>query len=131
MRNVFIAVIDDDEDSRFAMEARCLQWGSHVVSAASSSELIERLSAHLRIPDLILCDYRLRNGETGATAINHIRSKFDAAIPAIIITGDLTGAECGAEEIAKTVVLRKPASAEAIRKTAVLLDCSDFTESGQ
>jgi CheY-like chemotaxis protein len=39
-------------------------------------------------PDLVIADYRLRNGETGFKAIERIRAELGTTIPAFLISGD-------------------------------------------
>ena len=83
-----VALIDDDEwvlrGSKFVLE----RWGCQVIPAYHIEEIIERISAHGRHPDIILADLRLRNGENGLLAIERIRQHINEQIPAIIITGD-------------------------------------------
>ena len=38
-------------------------------------------------PDLLIVDYRLENGLTGADALASLRERFGADLPAIVITG--------------------------------------------
>lgn len=63
-------------------------WGYEVMTASAEDEAIEALVHEGRPPDLILADYRLRAGRTGAEAVHHIRQLFGRAIPSVIITGD-------------------------------------------
>ena len=83
-----VALIDDDEwvlrGSKFVLE----RWGCQVIPAYHIKEIIERISAHGRHPDIILADLRLRNGENGLLAVERIRQHINEQIPAIIITGD-------------------------------------------
>lgn len=44
------------------------------------------------IPDLILADLRLRDGQKGVDAIAQLRKRFGMAIPTILVTGQ-TAAE--------------------------------------
>ena len=39
-------------------------------------------------PDVLICDYRLREGLTGTDAITMLRRHWRRPIPAVIITGD-------------------------------------------
>jgi two-component system, sensor histidine kinase len=39
-------------------------------------------------PDILVCDYRLRGGETGYEVIASARTAFGDDLPAIIVTGD-------------------------------------------
>jgi CheY-like chemotaxis protein len=59
-------------------------------------------------PDLIVADYRLRDGRVGTDAIRAVREGCGKPVPAILLTGE-TGKECDVE--AKTLgalVLHKP-----------------------
>ena len=41
-------------------------------------------------PDLIISDFRLQDGATGIEAIARLRNAFGAAIPAFLISGDIS-----------------------------------------
>jgi CheY-like chemotaxis protein len=41
-----------------------------------------------RAPDVVLADYQLAGSETGVEAIDWVRSRWGAVIPAILVTGD-------------------------------------------
>ena len=41
-----------------------------------------------KMPDLIVADYRLRDGQTGIEAIEIIRSSLGVPVPAILVSGD-------------------------------------------
>ena len=59
-----------------------------VITAASGPEALAQLSSHKIIPNLVIADYRLPDGETGDKVIQDVRRFYDQDIPAIIITGD-------------------------------------------
>ena len=63
-------------------------WGHRVVTAGSAAEAVERLATCPDQPDLIISDFRLRDGENGIAAIELLRSEYNEAIPAMLITGD-------------------------------------------
>ena len=43
-------------------------------------------------PDLLIVDYRLEEGRTGVEAIQALRERFGASVPAILVTGStMTG----------------------------------------
>ena len=88
----FVVVVDDDAAVLAAMRTLLAEWGCEVASADSSAGILATLATASRTPDLILCDYRLRGGESGADVIDAIRGEFNEDIPAALITGD-TGAE--------------------------------------
>ncbi len=108
----FIAVIDDEADTRDAMQALCHSWGAHVLTAASAEECLVLLSEHLRNPDLILCDYRLRERRSGLTAVRQLRARIGQAVPAIIITGDIGAADLRRVAGAGLPLLHKPVGAD-------------------
>jgi CheY-like chemotaxis protein/two-component sensor histidine kinase len=83
-----ILVIEDEPDVLESTHLLLESWGFDVLSARDCDEALLRLSEWACVPDLILADYRLQCGATGAQAINRIRSRLKAALPAIILTGD-------------------------------------------
>lgn len=83
-----IAVIDDEVLIRDATGMLLAQAGYHVVVAASGAEILGLLGASARVPDAIVCDYRLRDNETGFDVVNALREEFNSDIPALLITGD-------------------------------------------
>ena len=108
----FIVVIDDEADTRRAMQALCHSWGAHVLTAASAEQGLTLLDEHLRQPDLILCDYRLRQHQDGLDAIRRIRRRVGQAVPAIIITGDTGAADLRRVTDAGLPLLHKPVGAD-------------------
>jgi two-component system, sensor histidine kinase len=87
-----ILVIDDEADVRDSMHALLGKWRCEVVTAASSTQMLEKLVAIERLPDLIVSDYRLAGNETGIEVVARLREEFNAQVPALLITGD-TGPE--------------------------------------
>ncbi|WP_225783286.1 ATP-binding protein [Xenophilus sp. Marseille-Q4582] len=110
----FIAVIDDEADTRRAMQALCHSWGAHVLTAASAGQCLDLLGEHLRDPDLILCDYRLRERQDGLAAVRQLRARIGQAVPAIIITGDIAAADLRRVAEAGLALLHKPVGADAL-----------------
>ncbi len=108
----FIAVIDDEVDTCRAMQALCRSWGAHALTAASAAQCLARLDEHLRDPDLILCDYRLRERQDGLAAVRQIRARIGQAVPAIIITGDIGAADLRRVADAGLPLLHKPVGAD-------------------
>jgi signal transduction histidine kinase/CheY-like chemotaxis protein len=112
----FVVVIDDEAGTRFALEALFKQWGCHVVSAECADEACAKLREHLRSPDVIISDYRLRNNLTGIMAIRDIRAAAEEDIPAIIVTGDVSAQELTKLSESGVAVLHKPVSADELRR---------------
>ena len=108
----FIAVIDDEADTRRAMQALCHSWGAHVLTAASAKQCLTLLGEHLRDPDLILSDYRLRQHRDGLDAVEQIRARIGQAVPAIVVTGDIAAADLRRVTDAGLPLLHKPVGAD-------------------
>lgn len=82
-----ILVIDDDKNVLEAARILLKQWGCYALSAESATDALAKLREEDRAPDVILSDYRLRDGETGTDAIRKIHSVW-GTMPAALITGD-------------------------------------------
>ncbi len=82
-----ILVIDDDRNVLEAAHILIKQWGCYALSAVSTADALAQLRDDDRAPDVILSDYRLRDGETGIEAIRQIHSVW-GNMPAALITGD-------------------------------------------
>ena len=88
LSGAFVVVVEDERLVREGMHDLLTQWGCQVVTAGSAMEAAARLAKHDRIPDLIISDYRLRDGETGIQAISRLRAAYPVSIPALLISGD-------------------------------------------
>ena len=114
-----IVVIDDEPLVLEATGGLLRSWGCVVVTAESYSEALAALAKIGRRPDLIVCDYRLREGATGVDAIEGLRSAFE--IPALLISGDPTSPP-GEDSFNSYNLLHKPVDAARFR--AALVDAS-------
>lgn len=103
-----IAVVEDEAIVLVGYQMLFESWGYEVVAAGSADEALEQLQQGNRAPDVIVADYRLKNGRTGVDAIRSIQAAFRAAIPGILVTGD-TGADRLREAAASGLpILHKP-----------------------
>ncbi|WP_448189443.1 ATP-binding response regulator [Azospirillum sp. sgz301742] len=82
-------LVDDDAIVLMGLQATLQEWGYDTLVGASTEQVVERLKANERAPDIIIADYRLRQGRTGMEAIREIRKLVGAEIPAIILTGEV------------------------------------------
>jgi signal transduction histidine kinase len=88
-----VVVVDNDEAVQAAMATLLQGWGCTLAIAASAAEAIERLDALGRPPDLIVADYHLDGrhldgGNLGTAAIDSLRRRFGAAVPALVISSN-------------------------------------------
>jgi len=96
-------------------------WGYRVIAAGSPEEAMELLADHPLAPDVIVADFRLRNGATGLQAIHQVEQHYASAIPAILVTGD-TAADRLREAVASGLpVLHKPVNGRKLQ--SLLEDC--------
>jgi CheY-like chemotaxis protein len=103
-----IVVIDDEAAILNAMAALMTGWGYNVVAAGSGAEVLAQMAEVAARPDLIICDYRLRGGETGIAAIEALRSEYNATIPAMLITGDTAPDRLAEARASGLLLLHKP-----------------------
>jgi signal transduction histidine kinase/CheY-like chemotaxis protein len=85
-----VVVVDDEPAVLQGMDALLSGWGATVVACASPAETLERTAGLEHAPDLIISDYRLREGSLGTQLIAALRTRFGSAIPAIVVSGSTT-----------------------------------------
>jgi len=108
--------IDDEADIREALDMLLKEWGYDAVVAGSAIEAISKLEALRKKPDLVVADYRLKQGHTGADAILAIRHVWGAGVGGFLLTGD-TGPDRLREATASGFeVLHKPIQPERLRQ---------------
>ena len=90
-------------------------WGHEVIVAGSCNEMLERLASCPTRPDLIICDYRLREGENGIHAISRLQSEYNEDIPAILITGDTAPDRLKEAQASGLLLLHKPVANSVLR----------------
>jgi signal transduction histidine kinase/CheY-like chemotaxis protein len=112
-----VVVIENEVEIRIAMHNLLQDWGCQVVSADSIEEaipLLERIDTPI---SAILTDYGLAEDFNGIDAINALRQRYGAALPALIITGDTTRETYEAARQAQLPVLYKPVNTNVLRST--------------
>jgi CheY-like chemotaxis protein len=82
-----LLVIENERAIRDGMQALLEGWGYRVLTAASVEGGLAALRHGRQRPDAVIADYHLDEG-TGTEAIAHLRDRFGAAIPAMVITAD-------------------------------------------
>lgn len=111
-----IVVVDDEATILDATRTLLEMWGCTVITAASGAEALERVGSSSRVPDVLMCDYRLRGHEDGISVVEALRAEFNEDVPAVLITGD-TGPERIREiEASGLLVLHKPIPEDLLRE---------------
>jgi PAS domain S-box-containing protein len=84
-------LIVDDEPAILDATALLLEMeGFEVLTAACEDDALKELSS--RAPDLLITDYHLRDGATGAELIRSIRKRLGDSLPVILVSGDTSDA---------------------------------------
>ena len=81
-----ILFIEDDAIQAHTAAMMMEDWGYRVEIANSAAQAESRAANFT--PDLIVSDYRLRGDVDGLQVIQRLRGLFEAAIPAILLTGE-------------------------------------------
>jgi two-component system, sensor histidine kinase len=113
--NSLILVVDDEPDVRESMQALLGRWRCEVVVAESCDEMLKKLVSVQRMPDLIVADYRLKEGENGIDVVARLREEFNAQVPALLITGDTGIEQLREAEESGLHVLHKPLNPSRLR----------------
>lgn len=110
-----VFLIDDDELVLEATSSLLRSWGCEVFTGELARTVLAALPPTASAPNLILCDYRLRQGHDGISEIALLRQHFGFEIPAAIITGDTDPSLLEQLQAAGLPVLSKPARAMKLR----------------
>jgi signal transduction histidine kinase/CheY-like chemotaxis protein len=103
-----ILVADDERAIQIAMKSLLESWGYTVIAAGSYDEMMERVAEHPEVPSLIICDYRLRDNETGSMVIERLRNEYNEEIPGMLITGDTAPDRIREAQASGYLLLHKP-----------------------
>lgn len=109
-----ILVVDDELSIRDAAGALLESWGCVVILAGSGSEAKKLLIESAEVPDALICDYRLHDGETGSEVLTMLREEFNVDIPALLITGETAIPESDTM-MSDMLVMHKPLQDHALR----------------
>jgi signal transduction histidine kinase/CheY-like chemotaxis protein len=107
LEHALVAFIDDDASILEAMVEVFDQWGVALAAGEDAAQVRRELEELGRKPDLILCDYRLKDGQDGIAAIAHLQAAF-GPLPAALITGDTAPETMRAIRASGLAVMHKP-----------------------
>lgn len=106
-----LLLVEDDNGVRNATRLFLKGEGYRVTAAASHSEALQLIQDHADI-DLVISDYHLDGGRTGAEVIAAARERFGPGHPAILVTGDTTPAMASLKRDATLCLTSKPINAD-------------------
>ena len=110
-----IFVIDDEASIREGMKCLLESWGHKVYAADSGRSILAIASELPQRPNLIICDFRLRDGENGIEVMNHLRDEYNENIPGMLITGDTAPDRLAEALQSDYMILHKPISSAKLR----------------
>jgi hypothetical protein len=117
-----VIVVDDDPAVVTAMHALFASWEAFASGGSDAKGALATLDDHHgpdgRAVDLIVADLRLADGQSGIEAISRIRARLGAGIPAIIVSGDTSGAAQDEVRAAGVKLLVKPVVAATLKSAA-------------
>jgi len=111
-------IVDDDPQVCSAWESLLTTWGLNVHCVASSAEAFACIDQQQFHPQVVLCDQRLRAGESGFDVLQAILERCPAAHGAMV-SGEFNSPELVRAEEDGFLVLHKPLEPEALY---ILLD---------
>ncbi|WMT73379.1 ATP-binding protein [Bradyrhizobium sp. Ash2021] len=103
-----ILLVENDPFSAEAMALLLERWGCDVATTTSAADGLERIRALGNVPDAIIADLHLDNGENGLAAVEAIRQQIKFEIPALIVTADYSAAAAKEAAIYGLELLKKP-----------------------
>lgn len=115
-----ILIVDDDAIVRDAMVALLSGWGCLCWAFEDPTDVTER-PPQGPPPDALICDYRLRRGQTGAEAIATLRQHWGRPIPAILITGDTAPVRMREALDSGVPLIHKPVRPDLLQKALAAL----------
>ena len=107
LEHSLVAFIDDDVSILEAMVEVFEPWGTALAVGETGEQVQRELEELGRNPDIVVSDYRLRDGKTGVDAIATLRAAF-GPIPAALLTGDTDPESIRAIRESGLPVLHKP-----------------------
>ncbi|HEY4371499.1 MAG TPA: hybrid sensor histidine kinase/response regulator [Burkholderiales bacterium] len=115
LTGLMVVVVDDEEEILEATRAVLTQWGCEVIVATSGAAALAALVDSPRAPDVLICDFRLRDQETGIDVIEALRNEFNTDIPALLASGDSAPVRMREAEANGVPVLHKPFNEQSLR----------------
>ncbi|NBW50080.1 MAG: response regulator [Betaproteobacteria bacterium] len=109
-----IWVIEDNALGGLAIKTLLESWGASVRLFEEPDYALHALGRE-QAPEFVICDYRLRNGQTGIDSIRALRLQFGSDLPACLISGDIEEDLRATAVEAGLVLLKKPVQAAKLR----------------
>ncbi|THF59891.1 ATP-binding response regulator [Ollibium composti] len=103
-----VLLIENDADVLNAMTLLLERWRCEVRAATSTGEALETLGDTDWVPDIVIADQHLDNGDLGILTVAEARNYLGRDVPALIVTADPSQAVIAAARAAGIELMRKP-----------------------
>lgn len=103
-----VLLVENDIDVLNAMASLLERWRCEVRTATSTGEALETLGDTDWVPDIIIADQHLDNGDLGILTVAEARNYLGRNVPALIVTADPSQAVIAAARAAGIELMRKP-----------------------
>jgi len=103
-----VLLVENDIDVLNAMASLLERWRCDVRTATSTGETLETLGDTDWVPDIIIADQHLDNGDLGILTVAEARNYLGRDVPALIVTADPSQAVIAAARAAGIELMRKP-----------------------
>lgn len=124
LAGVVVMVIEDDALAREGLVSLLESWGIVMVVAEGLSMALRQLKFGV-LPDVIMSDYRLRDGENGLETVRQLRAAAGQQIAACLMSGDTDPALMQAARDAGLTLLHKPVRPAKLRSLIRRLAADD------
>jgi two-component system, sensor histidine kinase len=121
LAGVCVAVVDDEESVVEGMQTLLSAWGASVIGAPSGEAVLAALGERSAYPDLLIADYRLANEELGTDVVARLRCELGMLLPALVVSGDSSGATLDTLRRSGLDFLLKPVLPEELKTQIVRL----------
>lgn len=118
LQDTQVLVIDDEKNILIGMQCLLEGWGCKVWFAEDEHGALDIIADGVK-PDLILCDYRLRNNRTGVEVLAILQKQLNKEVPALLITGDTAPERLREAHESGLVLLHKPIKPAKLRMAMV------------
>jgi signal transduction histidine kinase len=103
-----VLLVENDVDVLNAMASLLERWRCEVRTATSTGEALETLGDTDWVPDIVIADQHLDNGDLGILTVAEARNYLGRDVPALIVTADPSQAVIAAARAAGIELMRKP-----------------------
>jgi signal transduction histidine kinase/CheY-like chemotaxis protein len=100
-----VLVVDDEPDVRAALDGLLQRWGCSVETAASGGEA---LAAGRGSSELVLCDLRLGDDESGFDVLDRLKARWGTSLQGVIVTADASAERIADAHARGYPLLHKP-----------------------